>query len=456
MKIKTDIEIKKELLSNIIPYINNAKLHPQSQIDKIKSSILEFGFNDPIAIDENNILVEGHGRYIAAQQLGMKEIPTIKLSHLNEVQKKQYILAHNKLTLETGFDIEILKLELQAILEFKGDLSLTGFELSEIEEFNIEDMKIESELGKLEDENIPDVESIVKPFTKKGDLWILGKHRLLCGDSTKQEDMTNLLLEKQVDLVITDPPYNVNYEGGTGLKIENDNMSDADFYNFILKAYENMFSAMKKGAPIYIFHADAVIEFRSAFKKVGFKFSQLLVWIKNGFVMGRQDYHWQHEPIIYGWKEGEAHKWYGERDKSSVIEFQEKKLNQMNKEELINLVKDKYLNKFNPTTIREDKSILNGDHPTMKPIKLISRLILNSSRQGDIVLDSFGGSGSTLIACEKTKRINYSIELDMKYADVIVKRYLNLGKDDIKLQRAGKEYSLEEINREFEDSLFSN
>lgn len=450
------LKIENLKLEEIVPYTNNAKQHTREQINKIKSSITEFGFNDPIAIDENNLLIEGYGRYIAAQQLEMKVIPTIRLNHLNEVQKKQYIIAHNKLTLETGFDIEILKLELQSILEFNGDLSLTSFELDEIENFKLEDMKIESELDKLEDETVPGAERIVEPFTKKGDLWILGQHRLLCGDSTSSKDMKKLIREEKVDLVITDPPYNVNYEGSTGLRIANDNMSDSEFYNFILKAYENMFSAMKAGAPIYIFHADTVGEFKVAFKKAGFKFSQLLVWIKNGFVMGRQDYHWQHEPIIYGWKEGDAHKWFGERDKSSVIEFQEKKLNKMSKEELITLIKDKYLNESNSTVIREDKPVLNGDHPTMKPIKLLSRLILNSSRQGNIVLDSFGGSGSTLIACEKTKRINYSIELDERYVDVIVKRYLKLGKEDIKLQRDGKEYILEEAVKKFGSSILDS
>lgn len=402
-----NLVIKIEKIENIIENPHNSKIHTKAQVEKIKDSIIAFGFNDPIAIDENNMIVEGHGRVRAAKELGMKEVPVIELIHLSELQKKQYILAHNKLTLETGFDEELLKLELQRIIELEGDLDLTGFSSLEIEELKIETEDI------IEEKEIPVLEK--KSFSKQGDLWILGHHRLLVGDATNEEDYKKLLGEEKADLVVTDPPYNVNYEGNnTNLKIKNDNMSSENFYNFLFDSFKNIESSMKPGAMIYVFYADKeAINFRTAFNNSKLYNSQTCIWVKNHFIMGRQDYHYQHEPILVGWKEGTPHRYYGDRKQSTIWEF--------------------------------NKPLRSDDHPTMKPIDLLEFIIKNSSKKNNLILDPFGGSGSTLIAAEVAKRKAALIELDERYADVIVKRYENLGKEDISLIRDGKEYSYQEI-----------
>jgi len=408
------LEIKKIKLSEIKPYENNTKLHPKEQIEQIKKSILEFGFNDPIAIDKENIIVEGHGRYLAVQELGYEEIDVIRLGHLSEAQRKAYSIAHNKLTMNSGFDLEKLEFELEA-LNFEGiDLELTGFDLEELEtEFpNLFQDKsmIENE------ENIPEIDEKNPPFNKKGDLWILGEHRLLCGDSTLKEDVEKLMNGEKAKLVIIDPPYNVDYQGKTDeeMTILNDSMNNEDFYNFLFEIYSRLYEVAKDGAGIYVFHADSEgHNFRTAMRNAGWKNSQCCIWLKNSMVMGRQDYHWKHEPILVGWKPTGAHKWYSDRKQTTVWEY--------------------------------DKPLRNDIHPTMKPVPLIIYPIQNSSQRGDIVVDLFGGSGSTLVACEETGRKARLMELDEKYADCIVKRYYRLGKTDIKLIRNGKEITFEEI-----------
>lgn len=402
------LEIENIKISLISENKNNSKLHPKSQIEKIKNSIDAFGFNDPIAVDEQFMIIEGHGRFKAAKELGMEVVPIIQLSHLSELEKKQYILAHNKLTLETGFDEELLRIELERIAELGGDLDLTGFDAIELEELQIETEDI------LEEHEIPALEETT--FSKTGDLWVLGDHKLLVGDVTDEENINKLLGDKKVDLVVTDPPYNINYSGkGTKkLKIENDDMPDSEFYEFLLKSFKNMNQVMKPGAMIYVFYADKeAINFRNAFKNAELYNSQTCIWLKNGFNLGRFNYHYQHEPIIVGWKEGQSHKFYGDRKQTTIFEF--------------------------------NKPLKNDEHPTMKPIDLLEYIIKNSSKKGNYIFDGFGGSGSTLIAAEHSKRRALLLEIDARYADVIVKRYANLGKMDIKVIRDGQEYSYSEI-----------
>ncbi len=407
------MNIEKIEINKVIPYANNAKEHPQDQIDKIKASIKEFGFNDPIAIDENNVIIEGHGRLIALQQLGEEYVDVIRIEHLSEVQKKQYIIAHNKLCMDTDFNLDQLALEIESIRVKDGDLVLTGFNLDEIRDINL---SLEPEGEEIQEDTPPEVDLDKEPYSKTGDLWILGDHKVLCGNAISSEDMRILMGDEKAQLVVTDPPYNVNYEGCTEekLTIENDNMSDSNFYDFLLNSYSRVYESLEDGGGIYVFHADTEgINFRKAMIDAGFYFAQCCVWVKNSLVMGRQDYQWQHEPILVGWKPGKAHNWYSDRKQTTVWDF--------------------------------DRPVRNDIHPTMKPLNLIAYPIRNSSQVGDIVLDTFGGSGSTLISCEETKRICRTMEIDPRYVDAIVKRYAALGKKDISLIRAGITYSFEDI-----------
>lgn len=372
------MKIESISLSEIIPYENNAKLHPKEQIQQIIQSIKQFGNNDPIAIDENNVIIEGHGRYQALKELGYEEVEVIKLTHLSEEQKKAYILAHNKLTMNTGFDMDILQQELDGILDI--DMSEFGFDI----EMSLEEDKevIEDEF----DETLPE-----EPTSKLGNIYQLGRHRLMCGDSTSVEDVKKLMAGAKADMLLTDPPYNVNYEGVAG-KIKNDNMDNDSFREFLRAAFLAADNVMKPGAVFYIWHADSEgYNFRGACFDIGWTVRQCLIWNKNSMVLGRQDYHWKHEPCLYGWKEGAGHLWASDRKQTTVIDF--------------------------------DKPQRNGEHPTMKPVGLFDYQILNNTKGGDIVLDLFGGSVTTIMACEQNGRSGYLMELDPCYVDVIIRRW---------------------------------
>lgn len=367
-------------ITTIKEYENNAKLHPREQIEQIKKSIQEFGNNDPIAIDENNVIIEGHGRYMALKELGFSEIEVIKLTHLTEEKKKAYILAHNKLTMNTDFDIQLLNEELGDIIDI--DMSDFGFDLSFDDE---EDEVVEDEF----DDTPPE-----EPKSKLGDIYQLGRHRLMCGDSTSVEDVERLMGDYQADLLLTDPPYNVAYEGKTkdALKIQNDSMDNDSFREFLKAAFSAADNVMKPGAVFYIWHADSEgYNFRGACFDIGWTVRQCLIWNKNSMVLGRQDYQWKHEPCLYGWKEGAGHLWASDRKQTTVINF--------------------------------DKPQRNGEHPTMKPVGLFDYQILNNTKGGDIVLDLFGGSGTTIMACEQNGRNGYLMELDPRYVDVIIRRW---------------------------------
>jgi DNA modification methylase len=402
-------------IDEIIPYENNAKLHPKEQIEQIKKSILEFGNNDPIAIDKNNVIVEGHGRLLALKELGYKEVEVIKLGHLTDEQRKAYTLIHNKLTMNTDFDIEILESELAAINII--DMSDFDFDLDiEMEESIIEDdYDVEEKL-----------EQIEEPKSKLGDIYELGEHRLMCGDSTQKEDVLRLMNNQVADMLLTDPPYNVNISNSDGMTIENDNMSDDNFKQFLNAAFQTASASLKKGGAFYIWHGDSeTVNFRNACENNELSVRQCLIWVKNGFNFGRQDYKWKHEPCLYGWKEGASHYFIDEYNNPTVIE-DNLNIDLLKKEELKKLVEELLSDRVPTTIIHEDKPLKNDKHPTMKPINLLSFQIKNSSKKEEIVLDLFGGSGSTLIACEQLNRKCYMMEYDPKYVDVIIDRWEQL------------------------------
>ena len=382
---KTTSDMKLVPIKELVPYVNNARTHSAAQITKLRSSLREFGFVNPIIVDRDYSVIAGHGRLIAAKEEGFSEVPCVFVDYLTEAQKKAYIIADNRYAEDAGWDEELLRLEIEGLQGMEFNVELLGFEPAELnklltngDDIQEDDFDVEAELQK-------------PALTKPGDVWLLGKHRLVCGDSTKCETYKVLMDGKKANLVVTDPPYNVNYEGSAG-KIKNDNMGNEAFYTFLFDAFKSMEEVMAQDASIYVFHADTEgLNFRKAFSDAGFYLSGTCIWKKQSLVLGRSPYQWQHEPVLFGWKKKGKHMWYSDRKQSTIWEY--------------------------------DKPKKNGDHPTMKPIALIANPITNSSMTGCIVLDPFGGSGSTLIACEQTDRICHTIELDEKFCDVIVKRF---------------------------------
>lgn len=384
--MKTTTEMQLISTEKLIPYVNNARTHSAEQINKLRSSLREFGFINPVIIDRGFNVIAGHGRIEAAKAEGISEVPCVFADYLTEAQKKAYILADNRMAMDAGWDEELLRVEIEALQAESFDVGLTGFDESEIADLFETDSEVK------DDDFDVDGELEKPPVTKSGDLWLLGNHRLVCGDSTREETYALLMDGKKANLVVTDPPYNVNYEGSAG-KIKNDNMENDKFYQFLLDAFTNMEKAMADDASIYVFHADTEgLNFRKAFADAGFYLSGTCIWKKQSLVLGRSPYQWQHEPVLFGWKKKGKHQWYTGRKESTIWEF--------------------------------DKPKKNGDHPTMKPVPLVAYPIKNSSMSNCIVLDPFGGSGSTLIACEQTNRVCHTIELDEKFCDVIVKRFI--------------------------------
>ena len=372
----------------LIPYARNSRTHSDEQVAQICSSINEFGFTNPILIDADDVIIAGHGRTMAAHRLQMKELPCLRLSHLTEAQKQAYVIADKKLALNAGWNDEMLKIELQELKDADFDLSLTGFDDTELADLMAEAV----EEGLVDEDQVPDEPE--KPVSVIGDVWKLDQHRVMCGDSTSITAIDQLMEMQKADMWLTDPPYNVDYTGKTkdALKIKNDKMNDDTFRQFLTDAYTAADLSMKEGAVFYIWHADSEgYNFRGAAKDVGWEVRQCLIWSKNNMVMGRQDYHWQHEPCLYGWKSGAGHFWANDRKQTPILNF--------------------------------DRPSRSSEHPTMKPVNLMEYQIKNNTRGSDVVLDSFGGSGSTLIACEKTGRKARLMEFDPTYVDVIVKRW---------------------------------
>jgi site-specific DNA-methyltransferase (adenine-specific) len=381
-------KIEQVAVADLIPYASNSRTHSDAQIAQIAASIREFGWTNPILIDGDNGLIAGHGRLLAARKLGLQEVPAIVLDHLTKAQQRALVIADNQLALNAGWDINMLKAEIEDLKLEDFDLSLLGFD----DKFLDGLLEPEPTEGLTDEDAVPDVPLV--PKTVLGDVWVLGNHRLMCGDSTSVDDMEKLTAGQLVDMWLTDPPYNVAYEGGTKdkLKIQNDNMGDDQFREFLRDAYVTANTVMKPGAVFYIWHADIEgYNFRGAAKEAGWQVRQCLIWKKSSLVIGRQDYHWKHEPCLYGWKDGAGHLWSADRKQTTILEF--------------------------------DKPKRNGEHPTMKPVELFEYQILNNTKGADIVLDSFGGSGTTMIAAEKHGRHARLMELDPRYCDVIIKRW---------------------------------
>jgi DNA modification methylase len=392
-------------VEELIPYARNARTHSSAQITQIAASIKEFGFLAPVVIAEDNTILCGHGRFYAAQKLDLKKIPCVKESHLTEAQKRAYIIADNKLSINAGWDDELLAVELSDLQGEGIDLSITGFDEKELAD--LFDDKSKSDV---EDDGYDLSAALEKAaFVQRGDIWTVGRHRLMCGDATSADDVAALMGGKRANLLLTDPPYGVSFKSSSGLTIQNDSIKDEDFYSFLKSAFSAAVDCLEKGAAAYIFHADTEgLNFRRAFVDAGFHLAGCCIWVKDSLVLGRSDYQWQHEPVLYGFLQNGKHSWYSDRKQTTIWNFAKPKK--------------------------------NANHPTSKPLDLLSYPIQNSSQENAIVLDTFGGSGSTLMACELTNRICYTMELDEKYASVILRRYVDdTGRpDDVFVERNGE------------------
>lgn len=404
--------IEKKNTADLLPADYNPRkdLKPgDAEYEKLKRSIEQFGYVEPVIWNKTTgRVVGGHQRLKVLMDMGMTEVDCVVVE-MDEEKEKALNIALNKIS--GDWDKDKLALLIADLQGADFDVSLTGFEPAEIDDLFKDTLK-----DGVKDDDFDVGAELEKPtMTKPGDIWTLGRHRLICGDSTKAETFDLLMGSTKANLVITDPPYNVNYEGSAG-KIKNDNMADDAFYSFLLDAYTQMHTAMADDASIYVFHADTEgLNFRRAFADAGFYLSGCCIWKKQSLVLGRSPYQWQHEPCLYGWKKNGKHQWYTGRKETTIWEF--------------------------------DKPKKNGDHPTMKPIPLLAYPIMNSSMSNSVVLDPFGGSGSTLIACEQTDRICYTVELDEKFCDVIVKRYIEQvgGADGVTVQRDGLTYKYSEV-----------
>ncbi|NCC05653.1 MAG: DNA modification methylase [Proteobacteria bacterium] len=375
-------------ISTLKGYDKNPRKN-DAQVDRMVESIKEFGFRIPVVAKSDGSVVDGHLRLKAAQRMGMESVPVVLADELTDAQVKAFRLLANRSANWADWDEDLLRQELADLKDMDFDLSLTGFDAEEISSM----LDLPLDVGGLTDpDEVP--EPPVVPVTKPGDVWLLGRHRLMCGDSTSIDAVERLCDGKLVDMWLTDPPYNVAYEGGTKdkLTIQNDDMSDDQFRQFLRDCYVAADAVMKPGAVFYIWYADVeTYNFVGAAKDAGWKISQILIWKKSSLILGRKDYHFMHEPCLYGWKDGARHLWAADRKQTTILEF--------------------------------DKPSRNGEHPTMKPVELFEYQMLNNTKGGDIVLDSFGGSGTTIIAAEKNGRVGYLMELDPKYCDVIVKRW---------------------------------
>ena len=404
-------------VDKLVPYINNARTHSPEQITKLRSSLREFGFVNPVIIDRDYNVLAGHGRILAAKEEGMKEVPCVFAEDMTEAQKKAYILADNRMALDAGWDEELLRVELEALEELGYGLEYTGFDEEELKAlFSYE------EDHEAEDDDFDLTAALEKAsFVESGDIWTVGKHRLMCGDATNADDVTILMDGKTANLVLTDPPYNVSFESWKGLKIENDSMKNEEFYKFLFDAFVNMKQHLENGGGIYCFHADTLgLIFRQAFIDAEFHLSGVCIWVKNSLVPGYSDYQWRHEPILYGYS-GSNHKWFSDRKQTTVWNF--------------------------------DKPNRNNNHPTSKPLDLLAYPIGNSTQANAIVLDTFGGSGSTMMACEQMNRVCFMMELDPKYASVILRRYVeDFGnEDEVFCIRDGKKVMYADVVKEVED-----
>lgn len=426
-------------VADLVPYARNARTHSPEQVAQIVRSIREFGWTAPVLVAaEDSSIIAGHGRVLAAQEIGLVEVPTLEAEGWSDAKRRAYVIADNKLAENAGWDMKLLAAELADLADMGFDLDLTGFSADEIA-----DMNPDKKAGLTDPDDAPDVDE-TRTTAKRGDVWVLGGHRVGCGDSTNPDDLARVMAEGKADGTWTDPPYNIAYSGGArrtekakaASRITNDALPDAEFEEFLGDALLATFGSMKPGAPIYVAHAHSeAAAFLRAFKTAGFKLSSALVWAKDVLLLGRGDYQWQHEPILYGWKPGAAHRWYGGRKETTVLELSKggsvfavnddgSVTVRVGQESLILRGTDITAQAVEPTVIRGVKKPKRSEgHPTMKPVELIERMLRNSTRPGDVILDPFGGSGSTLIACEMMDRVARLNELEPKFVDVIVKRW---------------------------------
>lgn len=402
-------------IDKLVPYARNARTHSKEQIAQLRSSLREFGFVSPAVIDSDYNILIGHGRIAAAREEGYKTVPCVFAEDLTDAQKRAYILADNQLALNAGWDEEMLSVELSDLQDNAFDLSLLGFDDKELEK-----LLNNNEVKDIEDDDF-DLSSALEQasFVEHGDLWVVGRHRLMCGDATSSEDVNTLMDGKRASLILTDPPYGVSFKASDGLTIKNDSLKGEEFYNFLLSAFENMADHLEKGGAAYCFHADTEgLTFRKAFVDAGFHLAGVCIWVKNSLVLGRSDYQWQHEPVLYGFLQNGKHPWYAGRSETTIWNF--------------------------------DKPKRNKDHPTSKPLDLLGYPIKNSTQENAIVLDTFGGSGSTLMACEQLNRTCMTMELDPKYASVILRRYVEDTGDSehVYVERAGKKIPFSDLVKE--------
>ena len=385
---KTTKEMQLISIDKLVPYLNNARTHSAEQILKLRSSLREFGFVNPIIIDREFNVIAGHGRLMAAKEEGIEEVPCVFVDYLTDAQKKAYILADNRMAMDAGWDDELLKIEMEELQNLGYDLEFTGFDEKELADlFGVDDKEVK------EDEFDLTAALEKASFVERGDVWFVGKHKLMCGDATSSEDVAKLMEDKKANLILTDPPYNVAFKSSDGLTIQNDSMDNNDFYEFLYLSFKNMADHLENGGAAYVFHADTEgLNFRKAFIDAGFHLAGCCIWVKDSLVLGRSDYQWQHEPVLYGFLQNGKHPWYSDRKQTTIWNF--------------------------------DKPKKNSNHPTSKPLDLLAYPINNSTQANAIVIDTFGGSGSTLMACEQMNRICYTMELDEKYASVILRRYV--------------------------------
>ena len=386
---KTTTEMQLIPLGKLVPYVNNARTHSPEQLAKLRSSLREFGFINPVIIDRDFNVIAGHGRIAAAKEEGITEVPCVFVDYLTEAQKKAYILADNRMALDAGWDEELLRIEIESLQGADFDVSLTGFGEDEIADLFAGDSEKD-----VKDDDFDLSAALEKAaFVERGDIWTVGRHRLMCGDATSVEDVAALMDGKKANLIVTDPPYGVSFKSGSGLSIQNDSMKGDEFYTFLYNSFSQMAAHLENGGAAYVFHADTEgLNFRKAFVDAGFHLAGVCIWVKNSLVLGRSDYQWQHEPVLYGFLKNGKHPWYSDRKQTTIWNY--------------------------------DKPKRNKNHPTSKPLDLLGYPICNSSQENAIVLDTFGGSGSTMMACEQTNRICHMMELDEKYASVILRRYV--------------------------------
>ena len=414
---KTTTEMQLISLGKLVPYVNNARTHSPEQLTKLRSSLREFGFINPVIIDREFNVIAGHGRIAAAKEEGIVEVPCVFADFLTEAQKKAYILADNRMALDAGWDEELLRIEIESLQGADFDVSLTGFGEDEIADLFAGDGEKD-----VKDDDFDFSAALEKAaFVERGDIWTVGRHRLVCGDATSAEDVAALMDGKKANLIVTDPPYGVSFKSGSGLSIQNDSMKGDEFYTFLYNSFSQMAAHLENGGAAYVFHADTEgLNFRKAFVDAGFHLAGVCIWVKNSLVLGRSDYQWQHEPVLYGFLKNGKHPWYSDRKQTTIWNY--------------------------------DKPKRNKNHPTSKPLDLLGYPICNSSQENAVGLDTFGGSGSTMMACEQTGRICYMMELDEKYASVILRRYVEDTGDseNVFVERGGEKIPYSALVKEVE------